>query len=122
MSVQSVADRLVALCRQNKFVEATQELYDDNILSVELMSMPNMPAEIRGKQAVIGKAEWWVANHTIHSTKTSNPLIADGWFAVTLSIDVTNKQTNQRTAMTEIAVYKVKNDKIVEERFFYPTE
>ena len=36
-----------------------------------------------------------------------------------MTLDVTPKATGQRTAMSEIAVYTVENDKIVHEVFFY---
>ncbi len=119
MTIQHVAARLVELCRDGKFLQAIDELYDDNIVSTELMSMPNMPAEISGKVTVRGKSEWWMQNNIVHACGASDPLVADDWFSVLLTIDSTAKATQKRTPMKEIALYQVKNGKIVAERFFY---
>ncbi len=65
------------------------------------------------------KGEWWVANHEVHSVKVEGPLVAGSHFAVTFKLDVTFKPQNKRFQMEEVAVYKVANDKIVREEFFY---
>ena len=39
-----VGKKLVALCRQGKNLEAVEQLYAPNVVSIEAMSMPEMPA------------------------------------------------------------------------------
>jgi hypothetical protein len=41
---------------------------------------------------------------------------------VFFTLDVTPKATGKRTALEEVAVYTVKNDKITREQFFYDGE
>ncbi len=119
MTVQEVADRLVALCREGKNVQALDELYADDIVSTEPYGDENMPAEIKGIAAIRAKTDWWYANFEWHGGDVSDPIVGDTHFAVSFSMDVTEKKTGQRSQMSEIAVYEVVGDKIVAERFFY---
>ena len=89
------------------------------VVSVEAQAMPNMPAEMRGIQAVIGKGKWWNENHTMHSASCQGPFPNGDRFACIFKFDVTNKPSNQRFQMEEVALYTVKDGKIVREEFFY---
>ena len=53
-----------------------------------------------------------------HSFTVSEPLIAGDVFALVLSMDLTMKGRG-RIPMSEVAVYKVKDGKIVSEQFTY---
>ncbi len=119
MSTQSVAQGLVELCRQGKNIEAIDKYYADDIVSIEPVGGPDMPATMKGKAAVRSKNEWWVANHEIHNAKASAAMVGDGQFAVHFEYDVTNKPSARRMKMAEMGLYTVKGDKIVEEQFFY---
>lgn len=46
------------------------------------------------------------------------PYVNGDQFAVKYSFEITEKKTRKRSSMTEIAVYTVKDAKIVQERFF----
>ncbi len=119
MSVKEVADQLVKLCSQGKFDEAMNSLYSPDIVSVEAGAPPGQSRESKGIDAVKAKGEWWVANHDVHSVNVEGPLVADSHFACTFKMEVTFKPENRRFQMEEIAVYRVENDKIVREEFFY---
>ncbi len=121
MSTAEVAKGLVDLCRKNKNMEAIEKYYSDNIVSVESMSAPGMPAEMKGLQAVKGKNQWWLDNHEIHSAQANGPYIGENQFAVEFNYDVTNKPSGKRMQMNEMALYTVEGDKIVHEHFFYKT-
>jgi hypothetical protein len=122
MKTIEIGKKLVELCNQGKADQCLETLYSPDIVSIEAASMPNMPAEMKGIQAVKGKAKWWNDNHTVHSGKAEGPFPMGDRFIVKFHFDITNKQTNKRTQMDEAALYTVKNDKIVREEFFYPTE
>ena len=47
------------------------------------------------------------------------PWINGDQFVVRFTMDVTQKQSGQRIAMDEAALYTIKDGKIAEERFFY---
>jgi ketosteroid isomerase-like protein len=124
MEAKEIGERLVALCNQGKYEQALNELYSDDIVSIEARGDDAMPAETRGIEGVRGKGKWWVENHEVHSGSTEGPYPHHDKFAVRHRFDVTPKagpMANKRFQMDEIAVYTVKNGKIVREEFYYGT-
>ncbi|NYF88775.1 ester cyclase [Tunturiibacter empetritectus] len=119
MTTKEVADKLVGLCREGKFKEATESLYSDEIVSMEAGAPPGGSREAKGLKAVKEKGEWWEANHEVHSATVEGPLVAGSHFACTFKLDVTFKPQNRRFVMEEVAVYKVVDGKVVYEEFFY---
>jgi len=122
MDTKEVGEKLVALCREGKNVEAVDTLYGPDIVSVEAISMPDMPAEMRGIEAVRGKNQWWLDNHEIHSASSEGPYPHGDKFAVKYAYDVTAKagpMAGNRMKMDEVAVYTVHDGKIVREEFYY---
>jgi hypothetical protein len=118
-TTQSVADKLVELCSQGKFEEATKALYSPDIVSVEAGAPPGQSRETKGLEGVIKKGEWWVANHEVHSAVVEGPLVAGSHFAVTFKLDVTFKPEKKRFTLEEVGIYKVSGGKVVYEEFFY---
>ncbi len=121
MTTLEVGQKLVELCKQNKVEEAVEKLYSPHIVSVEAASMPNMPAEMKGIEAVRGKGKWWIENHEVHSSHVEGPFPNGDRFIVRFTYDVTNKPSKQRMKMDEAGLYTVKDGKIVKEEFFYVT-
>lgn len=122
MDPKEVGEKLVALCREGKNLEAVDTLYGADIVSVEAMSTPEMPAEMRGIEAVRGKNQWWLDNHEIHSASAEGPYPHGEKFAVKYAYDVTAKagpMAGNRMKMDEVAVYTVRDGKIVREEFYY---
>ena len=119
MTTKEVADKLVELCSQGKFHEATVALYSPDIVSMEAGAPPGGSREAKGLAAVKAKGEWWTTNHEVHSVSVEGPLVAGSHFTVTFKLDVTFKPDSRRFTMEEVAVYKVVDGKIVYEEFFY---
>jgi ketosteroid isomerase-like protein len=86
---------------------------------MEAGAPPGMSRESKGLDAVKAKGQWWMSNHQMHSTKVEGPLVAGDHFAVTFKMDVTFKPEKRRFKMEEVALYRVKDGKIVYEEFFY---
>src|SRR5438876_11549467 len=107
MTTHEVADKLVKLCSQGKFSEATEALYSPDIVSVEAGAPPGGSREAKGIAAVRAKGEWWTTNHEIHSVSVEGPLVTNSHFAVVFKIDATFKPQGRRFSMEEVAVYKV---------------
>jgi ketosteroid isomerase-like protein len=121
-STSAVAEELVAFCRVGKNMEAINSLYSPDIVSVESMGNEQMPREMKGLDAIRGKNQWWGENNEVHSAKTEGPFVGnDDKFAVYYNYDVTSRPTGQRSNMEEMALYTVKDGKIVREQFFYRT-
>ena len=119
MTTLEIGKKLVALCNEGKNQVAMETLYSPDIVSVEAGGPPGTEREVRGIAAVAAKGKQWYENHTIHSAKHDGPYPNGDQFIVKLSYDVTNKPSGQRMNFEEMALYTVKNDKIVHEAFFY---
>ena len=119
MNTQELAIELVRLCRAGEMKKAVDTLYSKEIVSVEPMAMPTMPAEMRGLEAVKGKTDWWMANHETHSAKVQGPFINGDRFVVHFEFDVTEKKTKKRMQLSEVGVYTASNGKVVREEFFF---
>ncbi|WP_433965846.1 SnoaL-like domain-containing protein [Tunturiibacter gelidiferens] len=119
MTTQELAEKLVKMCREGKFKEATESLYSEEIVSMEAGAPPGQSRESKGLEAVKAKGEWWAANHEVHAATVEGPLVAGSHFACTFKLDVTFKPENRRFTLEEVAVYKVVDGKVVYEEFFY---
>ena len=119
MTTLEVGKKLVELIKQGENLQAIKTLYSQDIVSVEASSMPNMPAEMNGMDAILGKNKWWVDNHEVHSANCEGPFPHGDRFIVRFNYDVTNKPSGKRMQMDEAALYTVQDGKIVREEFFY---
>jgi hypothetical protein len=117
MTVRDVAEGFAALCKAGRHEEAGDRYWSDDIVSREAMEGPM--AEMRGRAALKGKGEWWYSAHEIHSAVTEGPYVHGDQFALTFRLDVTEKASGKRFQMSEVGLYTVAGDKVVEERFFY---
>jgi hypothetical protein len=79
MKTEEIANNLVEWCNNGQEGRCYQELYSPNIVSIE--SGGENPVA-RGMDELAKKGEWWKENFEVHSTKTSNPIVADNWFTV----------------------------------------
>jgi hypothetical protein len=119
---KEIGKKLVELCRQQKNLDAIEQLYAPNIVSIEAMSMPDMPARMEGIDAIKGKNKWWFENHTVHGSECTGPFPNGDKFIVHFKYDTTPKagpMAGKRMKGEEYGLYTVRNGKIVEEQFFY---
>lgn len=121
MNTQAIADRLVAMNRENLHMEIYEELYDPQVVAVE-HSMDGR--EDVGFEAIKAKGDFWFSTiEETHELSVSEPLVADKSFAVTFTMDVTFNEKMEgmegRQKFTELAVYHVNEvGKIYKEEFF----
>ena len=116
MSTSEVADRLVGLCKEGKNLVAIDELYSPDVVSLEKQDPMR---EVHGIDGVRGKNTWWQENHEVHGATVEGPFVNGDHFAVRYNYDITPKATGARTQMDEVALYEVKDGKIVHETFLY---
>jgi hypothetical protein len=120
MSVEAIAQRYVALCKEGKYEEILDELFATDAVSVEAFAPPGTGGpESVGLAAIRAKGAWWVENHVIHSIRITGPYPNGNRFAVRFEFDVTNKPSSKRIQMDEIGLFTVQNGKITREEFFY---
>ena len=117
-ATQEVAARFNELAQQEKWFEIQDELFADNVRSVD---PPNSSyfGYAEGKAPVRNKGEEFVKKiESFHGAHTSHPVIAGNHFAVGRTMDITTKDFG-RIKIDEIMLYEVKDGQIVLEQFFY---
>jgi len=121
MSVRSVGNKFVELCRQGKNFDVMRTMYAPNIISVE-----GDGKETAGQGPVIKKSEDWVSDKTFNGETVAGPFCNGAnpdQCIVYFTLDITPKATGKRITREEVAVYTVNNDdKITREQFFYDGE
>lgn len=118
MTIEQIANRLAELCKEGKYDVAQKELYAQNATSTEPEHSPGLKYA-EGLDAIIAKGHGFQSMvESVHSNEVSEPIIAGNYFSVAAVIDLTMKGMG-RVTMSEVAVYKVADGKIVSEEFFY---
>ena len=122
MNAKEIGKKLVEYCNRGENKKAIDEFYSKDVVSVEAMGSSESPAEMRGIDQIRGKNDWWFENHEVHSGSADGPYPNNDKFAVNFTYDITPKvgpMAGKRQKMTEVALYTVKDGKIVREEFFY---
>ena len=118
MTTQDVANRLSELFKENKWMEAQEELFSNDAVSIEPENTPGLPT-VYGLDNIKKKGEMFQSMvEEVHGGYASEPVVAGNHIAVAMGMDVTMKGQG-RSKMDEIAVYEVKDGKIVKEQFFF---
>jgi len=118
MTVQDIANRLYEHYKAGQYRQAQEELYADDAVSIEPVGSHG-PQSVKGRDEIVKKGEQFQQSiEEIHGGSVSEPIVAGNHFALTISIDATFKGMG-RMLMEEIAVYEVKDGKVVKEQFFY---
>ena len=117
MTTKEVANRLVQLCREGKNPDAIKELYADNVVSLEPKGARAERTE--GKENVLAKTLGWLATvEQFHGATISEPVVTSNFFCCVMETDTTMKGMG-RMQLNEIAVFEVKDGKIIKEQFFF---
>lgn len=116
MSIEQMAqDFTKAVAAENP--DGYKRYWADDIVSLEPGDGDMSRCE--GREALEAKHDWWNANTQVHSSKTEGPFVFGDQFAVRYEMDVT--MDGERSQMTEVGLYTVRDGKIAEERFLYGT-
>ncbi len=115
METTQIAFAFTQLCSEGKLQEAADQFYADHITSIE--AFPGEYSYLIGRDNVAAKVAFWQKENTIHSVAVKGPFVNGDSFALRFSLDCTSAQFG-RTVLEEVAVYQVKDGKVVEERFF----
>jgi len=119
MDMMSVAKELVAGCRENRAKENLDKIYASDAVSVEAADM-GQGRETKGLDGIKAKHDWWENSMEMLDGDITGPLPhGDDRFAVIFRVKAKEKATGEVTDMEEVAVYTVKDGKIVREEFFY---
>lgn len=117
-TTQQVADRFHQLAQEEKWFEIQDELFAENVSSIEPEGSPYFKNE-QGKRAVREKGEDWVRRITAAQERhTTPPIVGDSHFVVGRKVDITVDGIG-RIQLNELMLYEVKDGMIVSEQFFY---
>ena len=119
MTVKEIATKLAEYCRKEDYMTAQKELYADDVVSIEPEESEAFAKETKGLKAVNEKVQKF--NDMIeesYGNTVSEPIIAGNSFAFIAEMDIKMKG-QERSKMAEVAVYTVKDGKVVKEEFFW---
>ena len=117
MTTQEVANRFYELAHKGQFEQILTELFAQDACSVEPAGAPF--ENVEGLEAIIEKGKkFYDMIEEMHGGYTNEPIVAGNFFACTMGMDITMKG-QPRMNMDEVAVYEVKDGKIVLEQFFF---
>lgn len=119
MTLDEIAAELVKGCREGRERENLDRLYAEDAVSVEGADMGGGAAS-EGRAAIHGKHDWWEGAVEVHGLTVEGPFTHQpDRFAVIFGMDTTDKATGKRSQGREVAIYTVKDGKIVREEFYY---
>ena len=117
-NVADIAEDFTALWQAGEFRQAGEKYWADDIVSIEpSVGGADVDTVCSGLDAVHAKYLRRAATHGIEDLKLDGPFVTGNqftWFA-----DMFVAHGGRRTPHSEIAVFTVRDDKIVEERRFY---
>ena len=118
MTTQEIAARFNELAQQEKWFEIQDELFADDVRSIEPAHSPYFK-NAEGKEPVRKKGEEFVNRITAaHYLHTTPPIVAGNHFAVGRKKDLT-VEGHGRILIDQVMLYEVRDGKIISEQFFY---
>ena len=118
MTIHKIAIRLAELCHTGQYGQAHRELFADNAVSIE-PEHAQVFTTVQGLDNIIQKGEQFRNMiEEVHNTYATEPVVVGNFIALGIGIDATIKGKG-RINMEEMALYEVKDGKIVKEQFFY---
>src|SRR5687768_2704221 len=117
-TTQEVANRFNELAQIGQWDQIQDEMFAENAVSIEPPNSPGLQSA-EGLPAIKEKGKkFGELVEEMHGGYTSAPVVGGRFFSVAMGMDCTFKGMG-RQKMDEIAVYEVKDGKIVKEQFFY---
>ena len=118
LSIGEVAADFTALWLAGDFSAAGERYWAEDVISIEPDALRDgADNECRGIDAVRRKNLHWCSTHGIEDLSLDGPFVTGDQFA--LFADMLIAHAGRRRPHSEIAVFSVRDGKIVEERYFY---
>ncbi len=116
--IAEIAADFTALWLAGEFRTAGEKYWAEDVISIEPRALPDgTDAECRGIEAVREKNLRWFSTRGIEDLSLDGPFVTGDHFA--LFADMLIAHGGQRIPHSEIAVFIVRDGKIIEERHFY---
>ena len=118
LTTQQVADRMHQLFKENRWDVVQEEFFSDDAESIEPANSPGLKS-VKGLDAIRKKGqEFNESVEEMHGGFVSEPVVGGNFIAFAMGMDATFKGAG-RMKLDEVAVYEVRNGRIVKEQFFY---
>jgi len=117
-----VGQQLATLCREEKRIEAIEQLYSPDIVSVEAAGSTMFDQTMAGIDQIKAKNVAWAEANEVHSAKIDGPYPHGDRFILFMKYEVTptaGPMLGNRMVMQEMGLYTVSGGKITKEEFFY---
>jgi hypothetical protein len=114
MTTREIADRLMTLCLAGKYVEAITELYAADVQQYE-----NGERRPGDRDALVSACQGWLDSRVLHGSEILGAHVGAESIVLELKYDVTPHASKERHQWSEAAVYRVRNGKISDVRFYY---
>ncbi len=122
MNAMEVGQKMVELVGQGRDGEAAfvRDYYARDIVSIEGQDSEEMPGRLEGIDAIHGKHQWWYDNNEVHGVNVEGPFLGhrDDQFVVRFILDTTPKG-GERSQMTEVGLFTVRDGKVAQEEYLY---
>ena len=122
MTALEIGQALVEMVSQGRDSEQAfvAQYYAHDIVSIEGAGSDEMPARLEGIEAIRGKHDWWYNNNEVHGTTVEGPYVGnrEDQFVIKFTMDMTPTD-GERTQMEEVAIFTIRDDKIVHEEYLY---
>ncbi len=123
MGAMEVGQKLVEMVSKGRDGEAefVAGYYAADVVSIEGGDgSEEMPSRLEGIDAIKGKHQWWYDNNEVHGTTAIDPYIGhrEDQFVIRFHMDITPNE-GERMQMEEVALFTVKDDKIIQEEYLY---
>ncbi|OAB63124.1 hypothetical protein AY599_18120 [Leptolyngbya valderiana BDU 20041] len=117
-NVATVAEGFTALWRAGEFRRAGEKYWAEDVVSIEPHALPDGTASVcRGIEAVRAKTLAWLTTHGVEDLSVDGPFVTGDCFAI--FVDLLIAHAGKRIPHSQIAVFSVRDGRIIEERHFY---
>jgi hypothetical protein len=119
MTIQEIATRYHAMAQTGQYAQIQDALYAPDCVSVESENYSDLPIKVVGLAAMRQKeGHFFQQVEAMHGGYCHEPMICGSFFTCAQGMDVTMRG-QQRKQKDQLAVFEVRNGKIVLEHFFY---
>lgn len=119
-NVHDIARDFTDMLRQGQFVAARERFWAADVRSIEPQDLPDgIAAEVSGIAAALAKTIRWFGSRHVHDLSIDGPFVTGNQFALFLDMMIAGQPSGTDQPFTEIAIFTVRDGRIIEERFFY---
>lgn len=119
-NVHDIARDFTDMLRQGQFVAARERFWAADVRSIEPQDLPDgIAAEVSGIDAALAKTIRWFGSRHVHDLSIDGPFVTGNQFALFLDMMIAGQPSGADQPFTEIAIFTVRDGRIIEERFFY---